>query len=393
MKLLHNAKVRKVLKEVKDSLVHESKLDNRVGWIDIAKCIGIIAIVVGHCSTGGIYTVVYSFNSVIFFILSGMTFNRISRDTFDDRFCFKDKSYKEFFISILKRIIIPYLFWGIISIIIYAIMGRRITNVLGLQESNFSVFKNLCGMLYANSKSSYFEWNRPLWFLPALVVVEVIWFLILKMLYRMRNAVSAKIVYSLFMAFFGAWIMAKIGYRYDMALPFELETALSMAFFFGLGILLRSVNFDKWKTKKICSKGVLIIFLILSFILTILLALYNGTTDTRTDSFGNPWIYTINAFLASLSIIIGSYLINRNKVMEYIGNRTLAILVMHKFPIMFFKMVIPGIGVMILDGNIFVSFGLTIITITLCMIAEWVIGKCVPWCLGGQRLVYTDKKE
>ena len=40
---------------------------NRILWIDVAKGIGIFAIVLGHCSFGTLQYICFSFNSVIFF--------------------------------------------------------------------------------------------------------------------------------------------------------------------------------------------------------------------------------------------------------------------------------------------------------------------------------------
>lgn len=44
----------------------EINLSNRIEWIDIAKCVGIIAIVLGHASSGAVQIICFSFNSVIF---------------------------------------------------------------------------------------------------------------------------------------------------------------------------------------------------------------------------------------------------------------------------------------------------------------------------------------
>jgi fucose 4-O-acetylase-like acetyltransferase len=48
---------------------------NRIEWIDVAKGIGIILVVMGHVlASGGVYSAIYLFHMPMFFILSGMVF-------------------------------------------------------------------------------------------------------------------------------------------------------------------------------------------------------------------------------------------------------------------------------------------------------------------------------
>lgn len=136
---------------------------NRMSWLDIAKCIGIVAIVLGHSSTGYINNICYSFNSIIFFILSGITFCRI-RGNYDGRFCFDNRGVKKFYITLFRTILIPYLVWGGISIIIYEVVEKFVTLQLNLEQNYFAVIYNIIGLIYGNSESGFFEWNRPLWF-------------------------------------------------------------------------------------------------------------------------------------------------------------------------------------------------------------------------------------
>lgn len=84
----------------------------RLSWIDIAKCIGIFAIVLGHCSAGKLQWICFSFNSVIFFVLAGMTFCRKTGET-DAYFDFDhERTFKSFLHRTFRTIGIPYLLWG-----------------------------------------------------------------------------------------------------------------------------------------------------------------------------------------------------------------------------------------------------------------------------------------
>ena len=47
----------------------------RIEWIDIAKGIGIIAVLIGHTNSGILRDEIYSFHIPLFIFLSGMLFN------------------------------------------------------------------------------------------------------------------------------------------------------------------------------------------------------------------------------------------------------------------------------------------------------------------------------
>lgn len=85
--------------------------EERYRWIDIAKCVGIIAIVLNHCSTGRLNIFCVSFNSVLFFILSGLTFCREKGDR-THFLAFDNRTWGSFLRKLAKSIVIPYFVWG-----------------------------------------------------------------------------------------------------------------------------------------------------------------------------------------------------------------------------------------------------------------------------------------
>ena len=70
----------------------------RIQYLDIAKAIGIILVIIGHISQNEIITsVIYSFHMPLFFILSGYLYHKGNT---------KNK---------IKKILIPYFLFSIIS--------------------------------------------------------------------------------------------------------------------------------------------------------------------------------------------------------------------------------------------------------------------------------------
>lgn len=361
------------------------KNNQRISWIDIAKCIGIIAIVLGHCSSGNLKCVCFSFNSIIFFVLAGMTFCRKKEKT-DVYFSFdNERTLKIFLYRAFRALLVPYLFWGLVSILIYSVMGRLTAQTLNMSQSHFEIGKNFIFLLYGNSDTGYFEWNRPLWFIPCLFMVELLWILILKVSEIFHN------IKNLIWIIYAAAMVLSVTYMFYISysgnkfvFPLELETAVSMMFFFGIGLFCRNEKFINLIHKYVLSDKKLLQYLSFAFGtgLTIFLSVANGLTDTRSDSYSNVLIYIVNALCACFLIILIARVIYCNSLIEYIGQRTMAILVMHKFPIMFLRVFFPFTDQKISEGNILCEITVCVFTIGCCLMAEKIISRIIPEVFG-----------
>lgn len=267
-------------------------------------------------------------------------------------------------------------------------MGKITVKTLNLDESHFEIGKNVVSLFYGNSGSGYFEWNRPLWFLPCLIVVELLWFLILKMSGRFsksKDPVWKAYVGTMALSAANMVFITYGGIRF--ILPFELETALSMLFFFGAGLLFRNKAFEAFTDKYFfaAKKSSQYVYLALGTGLSVLLAILNGGTDTRTDIFSNVFIYIPNALCACLSVILLARVICRSRWMEYIGQRTMAILTMHKFPIMFLRVMFPFVDRRIAERNILCEVAVCAFAIGCCLAAEKIISMILPQAFGKSR--------
>lgn len=68
----------------------------------------------------------------------------------------------------MKRIYVPYLVFASISITLFTVMGF-VAEGLGVNLIEGTVYQNVIGMLYGNSRTGFMQWNQPLWFLPCLL--------------------------------------------------------------------------------------------------------------------------------------------------------------------------------------------------------------------------------
>lgn len=179
------------------------KNEKRINYIDIAKGIGIILVVIGHCINGhsiaGRY--ISSFHMPLFFFISGFCFN-ITRYPSLHSFAYKR----------MKQIMLPCLYFTILV---------SCLSFLLLKDFEFSsLAKGLPGAL---------------WFLPIIFLSGTVY-------YPIKKYASAPGQLILLV------IMALIGYglsHYAITLPYSLTTLFAATFFYGLGNVFRNLPIDR----------------------------------------------------------------------------------------------------------------------------------------------------
>ena len=126
--------------------VPEKQLSNkRIEELDIIKGIGIVLIVLGHLEPG-IYLMkyLYSFHLFLFFVCSGYIGVR-----------YEKRKFAEILKENIKRLLLPYIFWSLISQFIDFFVGK-----IDILQAISNVF-----LLNANV-----GWNAALWFLVSFLV-------------------------------------------------------------------------------------------------------------------------------------------------------------------------------------------------------------------------------
>jgi len=334
----------------------------RLSWIDIAKAITIILVVFGHTMRGGtIQRIIYSFHVTTFFVLSGMT-------------CKCDKA-----ISRIKKdfvnIMIPYYCFGIISILVFVVLGRFAAGQLNL-DVNTSFSSNFIELLVACPKNNRMKYNMPLWFLPCLFVTKILY-------YSLHSLFKGKQQY--IVAVSGA--IAVLSFIYTrtigISLPFNLSVASKMIFFLSLGKpILTSINVI---IKKIPDKKVHLLISAILFAVTASIAIVTPKVNYSGDTFPNIPAFIITSLLGSLGICFIATGIGSCKAFEYLGKRTLAVLAMHKFPVLLFQTVGPFKNLLMQYDTIMCIISVTVITVVavlLCIVAEYIIRRIFPFLLG-----------
>lgn len=326
-----------------------SQIIKRIKWIDIAKAITIFLVVFGHTIRGGIVQhIVYSFHVTTFFLLTGLTFK-----AYDLRLRLKND---------FLRIMIPYYVWGIISIGVYVLMGKFAGSRLNMHVDLLSMVDNIKLLLYATATQNRLPFNSPLWFLPCLFVTKLFFYIL--------NKIAKENDDKVFLISVIIFVLGCIYTKVDLPnLPFSIEIAMKMLLFLAIGKKL-------YKSKLLYKKNnKLAIFLgILLLIATSAIAVFSPKINYSNDDFPNFILFLITGILGSIAICLISIGIRKCKILEYIGRNTMTILVMHKFPVVFFQIVGPYSDVLNSNESIFaVNMGgmiVSVISIIMCLLVD-----------------------
>ena len=344
---------------------------NHHRFIDVAKGLGILFIVLGHVVPNAwMNQILYSFHVPLFFILSGFTYQ-----------CKSDK--KRFYVSKGKRLLIPYFVFAVISIVIFFVMAK----IVHISE-DARILPNLAGMLYGNSNTGYMMWNRPLWFLPCLFCS----FVFLDSFETViRNLPSGK--KNLFRLGFilGMWALGLIlnCCLVEWNLPFHLESAVFLVGFSEVGVLLSWIVKQCAITETIHKENRIPALLGAVALLVIGLGLCwaNGSVDIRSHHFGKiPVLLPCIAVCFCGATIWLSMILEKSRVLALLGASSLAIMLMHKFPILFFQMIVPFTRdcLKAADTAKGTACGIAVAMISamLCLVAEKIIVLIFPACVG-----------
>ena len=274
----------------------------RLTYIDIAKGIGILLVVIGHVyrmSDSAIIRYIYSFHVGMFYIISGILFNM-------------SKPYNKRFYKVLWNkaltLLIPYAFFELFYDVIFCICGN---------PSDF---------FWVLRQGATLQHDYATWFLPILFLSEIILISIKKII---KNDFAISIVV---LIVFILTLLSGISYQQESPLwpayPF-LRTTIAMGFMW-FGKLISRYH------KTIIEKNSC---LVITGILSIVCSFINIRVSWLWMSYGNPILFIISALSGCAFILCISYNIKHSKILEYLGQNTVVVLGTHQSILMLLRYV------------------------------------------------------
>ncbi|MBN8253923.1 acyltransferase family protein [Priestia flexa] len=325
---------------------------NRINWIDTAKGIGILLVVLGHTSIpSNLESWIYSFHMPLFFFLSG--------------FLFKESKYPTMIIFLKKKVqtlLIPYFAFSLLTYLFWAV----ILNNIGASSSKWYI--PLIGIFYSNGTDQWMLHNTPLWFLTCLFVVELLYYSLTKLTLNKTTIVVFLLTSSI------------IGYLDSLYAPIRLPWSIDVAFtalvFFGFGKLLSSKEFKMFNLPS-KYKAILIVLL-----LTINVISIEQKIDMNYNTYGNYFNFYIASFSGIFALLLISQLLPRIGFVSFLGINTLIILSLHKVLIPIIDKVFSVLMNGFTPGTLMWGVSVSVCTILILIPTIMIINKYFPYLIG-----------
>lgn len=263
--------------------------NQRIHWVDIAKGLAMILVIVGHTLTvpDKIVHTIYLFHMPAFFLLSG--------------YCFSAKRKLKSFVWVkVKTVLLPVITLGMSGSLIVALLMKFLMH----KSVNWqAVFVNpfiQCG-------------ERDLdWFLPAIFVSLLVFYGLVKLL---KDKLVFLNISSFALAFLSYLFIKKVG----VDVPWHVDTALVALPFVSIGYSLRKSSLlDKMKN----ISGALVFAVLCAGFGETNTILFD-TVEMRVNWYGNIFLFYLSAISGCLMLIYISRIISESKCLEFIGKNTI----------------------------------------------------------------------
>lgn len=278
-------------------------MGKRIEWIDTAKGIGLILVILGHLHIPFMTTWIYLFHMPLFFFLSGLVYSG------------GKYTWKQYLIKKAKSLLVPYVTYGFIILLFYTIVNSIIGVENSLYGSTREMFKNLIIQ----------EHFWTIWFLTALFLVEIIYYFLNKICsanYKKLTAISI--------------LMCAIGLmRYRLgfgSLPWNLDIAFVAQLFFHVGRIMKSSKILKTITapsnvrKNVLYTNVFLMVNVISGVMGIKLT--HESLDMSVGLYGNEILTFISAF-SGIFFVISLSNLTQPLAVQYLGRNTMLIFALH----------------------------------------------------------------
>ncbi len=285
---------------------------NRKQYLDIAKGIGIILVVIGHCPQvyNPLKQWIYAFHMPLFFIISGMVWNRESHEK-------RGFFTRKFVVDKLKRLIIPCYIWGVLYMMLDTVMNRSFSPM----KIAYLIYGSQSGFSHAGSLTS-------LWFLPCMFIAVCLFEIVQQKLRKLEKRSILLFIICVMCAMAGLFLP-----RISGGYPWSIDVSFLALAFMMWGHLGREC------IERIGERKVLAVLCAIAC-LGILTATFGlnlrnisiNNADMAGRYFGNPMLYLFDAITGSLFILLVSELISGQlgKGLVELGKRTIPIFIIHK---------------------------------------------------------------
>ncbi|WP_284653591.1 acyltransferase family protein [Flavobacterium terrisoli] len=328
--------------------------NNRINWVDQVKGITIFLVVYAHNFPFN-EKYIYGFHMPLFIMISGFFHPKAPQ--------LKDLTKR------LSTIIIPYFIWSLLLYIFWFFVTSKFGESVQL---NLSPLKNFIGIFYAQGDRPYMDWGIPMWFLPAIFMT----FLIFYLLQKLKN--TYLFYTALLLTIAGGFVYSQFT---RINLPWSINIAMVALAFYAFG-------FYSFKKINSISKKTSILLALAMGLLNFGLYNCNIKIDMYRAVYGNAAYFLLIGISGSLFLLFFFKAFPVFRFLGFIGKFSLTILALQLVAMSFIKFVLLYLlGQSDFNFSEWERFLYAILQILLLIPGFFIINKYLPILNGGYKKI------
>lgn len=272
----------------------------RIDWIDTAKGLGIILVVLGHTwdIPHWLYCAIYGFHMPLFFLLSGLTCN------FDGEISTRKYIIQQFF-----RYMRPYMVLCGVNLILQCMWLMYV----GSFQCEM-LLKYICGIIYCYANTEWMPNCSPLWFLPGIMFAKIFAFAAYRLARSNKYRATGVVVFLTVFAMLCNYLKVP-------RLPWNILPAMVGSVFVWAGYCLRSDDrFMQTGYGKITDALIIAALLLTPWIVW-------NCPGMNQNYYDNGLLFVISGFGYSFLLIRIAMLLRNNRFLtSFLGKGTMVIM-------------------------------------------------------------------
>ncbi|MDR1119329.1 MAG: acyltransferase family protein [Dysgonamonadaceae bacterium] len=342
---------------------------NEIQFLNTAKVIGIFLVIYAHLSIPQTpYIFINSFHMPLFFCISGY-FVSTSKYTF-----------KDFFIRKFRTLIVPYFIFAIVSLFFELLIGQKYGNNANTHPD---ISKYIAGIFLAIPSRAYLGFNIPLWFLPALFSIEIIFYLYRKYFHR----------YSWITVICSFLIGILLKHTLPFRLPWGIDVALFAMPFVQIGYYLKRKNLNDAffiRMNFTAKSSIILTSAILTLLFSTVNIRHNSGVLVYALQFNNYFLFFAAACTGIIFTFMLSSCIPASGLVRFYGRNTIILLGLHFMAYSVVKGLLHfifQIPMEIINGNAYLKLFISVGDFIVLTPVIYCVNKYTPQLLGRKKAV------
>lgn len=320
-----------------ENTLETANAPKRVEWVDIAKGIGMILVIIGHLSVPYTDLWIYTFHMPLFFFLSGAVFSGAKY------------RFSVFLKKKVKSLVIPYFALGFGIFLFFSALYLYYDNTGNIPPDFVKNALDTPSNMFFDFLIQKGYWT--VWFLACLFVAEIMFYFIIKL---SRNTLWITVTVSSVICL-GGLIYYRCG---GVALPWNIDIALTAQFFICIGYAFSNsrilgkfasyITKDSTYPKRFLTAA---LFLAINAVTGFASFKLSGSSVNMSVGTYGIEVLTIISALSGILFVVSVSSMIKSRFLSYLGRNTMLVFAWHsRIMIIAFNYLYGAIGIFQSDG-------------------------------------------